>query len=371
MSEPQPLDVLRVLLDPVRLAVAGAAATGSVRHSDLADQLDVEPKAVAKAVADLRAVGLLTDDGVVDRDALRGVATTLPAPAGSLGEPVPGPWSEDEARILGRFFDGDRLIEIPSSRSKRLLVLEKIALAFEPGRRYPERDVNFTIQLVHPDYAAIRRYMIDEGLMDRADGAYWRIGGRVDTAPEDVPELDTRSPLAVALEGVELRAYDRSMVTALTEAADDDRIPRYMGDMFATPYTVDDAEMWIDVATKAVPVTQYAVFVDGRLAGGLGGFPGSGEQTGTVEIGWWLDPDYWGRGIMSACAATLVDEFIGVRGYMRLWAPVMAPNVASKRVAERAGLQLESIAPSVYLKAGVRHDQWNYGITRAQWLAAR
>ena len=66
-----------------------------------------------------------------------------------------------------------------------------------------------------------------------------------------------------------------------------------------------------------------------------------------------------------------MDEFIGVRGYMRLWAPVMAPNVASKRVAERAGLQLESIAPSVYLKAGVRHDQWNYGITRAQWLAAR
>jgi RimJ/RimL family protein N-acetyltransferase len=67
----------------------------------------------------------------------------------------------------------------------------------------------------------------------------------------------------------------------------------------------------------------------------------------------------------------LVDEFFGVRGYMRLWAPVMAPNEASKRVAERAGLRLEGIAPSAYLKAGVRHDAWNYGLTRTGWLTDR
>ncbi|MBW2471858.1 MAG: GNAT family N-acetyltransferase [Deltaproteobacteria bacterium] len=47
----------------------------------------------------------------------------------------------------------------------------------------------------------------------------------------------------------------------------------------------------------------------------------------------------------------------------------MKPNVASARVAEKAGLRLEGVAPSVYLKRGVRYDQLNYGLTRAQWRA--
>jgi len=32
-----------------------------------------------------------------------------------------------------------------------------------------------------PDYAALRRYLVDEGFLDRADGVYWRAGGTVET----------------------------------------------------------------------------------------------------------------------------------------------------------------------------------------------
>ena len=28
------------------------------------------------------------------------------------------------------------------------------------------------------DYAALRRYLVDEGMLSRADGVYWRTGGR-------------------------------------------------------------------------------------------------------------------------------------------------------------------------------------------------
>ena len=48
--------------------------------------------------------------------------------------------------------------------------------------RYPEREVNFTLQLWYPDYAALRRYLVDAGFLARADGVYWRIGGR---SPDD------------------------------------------------------------------------------------------------------------------------------------------------------------------------------------------
>ncbi len=39
-------------------------------------------------------------------------------------------------------------------------------------------EVNFTLQLFYADYATLRRYLVDEEFMTRADGVYWRSGGR-------------------------------------------------------------------------------------------------------------------------------------------------------------------------------------------------
>jgi hypothetical protein len=54
----------------------------------------------------------------------------------------------------------------------------RLAGEFEPGLRYDEREVSFRLQMFHEDYAALRRYLVDEGLLTRADGVYWRSGGR-------------------------------------------------------------------------------------------------------------------------------------------------------------------------------------------------
>jgi hypothetical protein len=72
-----------------------------------------------------------------------------------------------------------RLVSIPSSRTKRLVVLELLAQEFEPGRRYSESMVNLTLGRFHPDTAALRRYLVDEGFLDRSAGEYWRAGGPV------------------------------------------------------------------------------------------------------------------------------------------------------------------------------------------------
>lgn len=83
--------------------------------------------------------------------------------------------------MLARFFRGDRPVGLPAHRSKRLVVLQRLALEFEPGERYPEADVNAArLATFHDDAAALRRALVDEGLLDRADGRHWRAGGRVD-----------------------------------------------------------------------------------------------------------------------------------------------------------------------------------------------
>jgi hypothetical protein len=88
--------------------------------------------------------------------------------------------------VLQRFLVGGRLVAIPAQRSKRRVVLDHLASLFEPGVRYTEAEVNQALAAYHPDYAALRRYLVDEEFMDRSGGIYWRAGGTVDV--EGPPE---------------------------------------------------------------------------------------------------------------------------------------------------------------------------------------
>jgi hypothetical protein len=81
---------------------------------------------------------------------------------------------------LKAFVRDGQVENLPAKMSRRRLLLNQVALAFEPGVRYPERDVDDFMRAIHSDHAALRRYMVDEEFLDRADGMYWRIGG---TAP--------------------------------------------------------------------------------------------------------------------------------------------------------------------------------------------
>ena len=174
-----PSDFVRLLLDPVRLAVAGDAVAEASDASTLAARLDVDERAIAEARGKLMAAGLLVD-GRLDQAALLNVAQQLPTDPPADATVVDGPWTAEEVLVLNRFFSGDRLQSIPSNLAKRRVVLERLAQEFEPGVRYEEADVNFRLQLFYSDYAALRRYLVDEGLMSRADGVYWRTGGRYD-----------------------------------------------------------------------------------------------------------------------------------------------------------------------------------------------
>lgn len=87
----------------------------------------------------------------------------------------------NDERVLRAFLTDDgRLHTIPSKRAKLLVVLDHLAQAFEPGRRYPEAEVNEMLQRLHPDHAALRRYLVETLFLTREDGVYWRSGGTVE-----------------------------------------------------------------------------------------------------------------------------------------------------------------------------------------------
>ena len=85
--------------------------------------------------------------------------------------------AEYDARVRENFIDaGQRLISIPVQRKKRLAILRWLVEDFQPGRRYAEAEVNQIISRRHGDFATLRRYLVDEELMQRQHGIYWRTG---------------------------------------------------------------------------------------------------------------------------------------------------------------------------------------------------
>lgn len=90
------------------------------------------------------------------------------------------PDERERAKLLRAYFRDGRLAVMPRSGRRRQFVLEEVAQLFEPGRRYAEVEVNLILRQVWDDVAALRRYLVDAALLDRAAGRYWRIGGPVD-----------------------------------------------------------------------------------------------------------------------------------------------------------------------------------------------
>ena len=182
-SSATPEEVLRSLADPERLAVAGALAREPLTARALADRLDLPLQKVRKHLTRLSTTGLAAVGS--DRRTYRLVPEALREAAQEIGPPreagIPlGALDEEEEAVLRQYFRGGRLREIPARQSKRRVILMRLALEFEAGVRYPERQVNETLRRFHDDYAALRRFLVDEDLLSRDRGQYWRTGGPVE-----------------------------------------------------------------------------------------------------------------------------------------------------------------------------------------------
>jgi hypothetical protein len=169
-----------LLADPVRLKVVAALALGAGTIEDVAAAAGLSLKDVALAARRLARAGLVHRDG--HALALHTERFGAAARAAAESAPVPEPLSSDPAEdaVLSAFVRDGRLVSIPAQRTKRRVVLEHLVRVFEPGIQYPEREVNALLAVWHADVAALRRHLVDEGLLSREAGVYWRSGGYVE-----------------------------------------------------------------------------------------------------------------------------------------------------------------------------------------------
>jgi hypothetical protein len=171
-----------LLADDDRRAVFAALTLGAAGLDDAARVSGLPVERAARALGRLVDAGLVVEGsngglavmGAAFQRAAR-VARARPARDEHAGEPPA------RRKVLDAFVRDGRIVSLPSAHGKRLVVLDWVVQDFEPGRRYPERRVNTVLERRFDDVAALRRFLVDEGLLDRAGGEYWRSGGTVAT----------------------------------------------------------------------------------------------------------------------------------------------------------------------------------------------
>jgi len=163
-----------LLAEPERLRTFAAIVLGASQPEEIASRAGLEVGTVHNAVRRLQTGGLVSTgpDGfraetAVFKDAVR-------ADRPSLEDRVP--LHEDPRRnaVLRSFIKDGRIAVMPTVPAKLRIVLEYVAEAFEPGRDYPEAEVNDLLHGWFEDHAMLRRYLVDQGEMKRADGIYRR-----------------------------------------------------------------------------------------------------------------------------------------------------------------------------------------------------
>ena len=154
------------------------------RHTEeLATILLLNPATVSFHLAKLSEAGLLESEKDQYYQIYSLVGSVLGKPLSDIifmDQPELTQQVDEDAyrnKVLETFIRRGRLTEIPAQHKKKQLIMEKLVEEFEPGREYAEQEVNRILVEFHDDVAALRRGLIDHGLMERAQGIYRRLAG--------------------------------------------------------------------------------------------------------------------------------------------------------------------------------------------------
>lgn len=178
------LNFFKALADANRLRIVGLLARQPYTVEQLAAQLELSESTTSHHLARLSKAGLVSAraDGhyyfySLQTDALREMSQRVldhpeaPEPASRLDEDAL------DRKVLASFTDTQgRITAFPAQQKKFLVLLRYVIQAFEPGKRYTEKEVNEILLRYNKDTAQLRRSLVEFHMMAREGGGgqYWR-----------------------------------------------------------------------------------------------------------------------------------------------------------------------------------------------------
>ncbi len=179
------LDFFKALADANRLKIIGLLAREPLSVEQLAEMLGISSSTVSHHLSRLSKAGLVSARAEsyysvyqLETKALEDMSHRLLS-----SETLPAVTADVDidayaSKVLNTYLAPDgRIKAFPVQSKKYQVILKHVVKIFEPGKRYPEKQVNEMLSRFNDDVASIRRDLVGYGLMKRegGGGAYWRV----------------------------------------------------------------------------------------------------------------------------------------------------------------------------------------------------
>lgn len=161
-----------------------------------------------------------------------------------------------------------------------------------------------------------------------------------------------------------LRSWTAADLPALITYANNWKIAKNLTNAFPHPYTKENGEYFITMATQAEPHTIFAIDVQGEAIGAAGLHAQTDIYEKNMELGYWLAEPFWGQGLMTRVVHQMVDYAFRTFPIARVYARPFGTNRASQRVLEKAGFTLDAKLVQTLFKNGEFIDEYIYAIRR-------
>lgn len=168
---------------------------------------------------------------------------------------------------------------------------------------------------------------------------------------------------------VALRKWELSDAASLAEMVG--KIDRkYLSNRMPNPYTEADAEWFINEMAKKREAERTGVLskivVDGKAVGNISVEKMSGLRSGVGVIGYFITPEYCGKGIATQAVKLICDVAFNKLNLTRIEGSAFEPNIASRRVLEKAGFELEGVLKNSFCKNGKLYNECIYGLVKGE-----
>jgi len=139
--------------------------------------------------------------------------------------------------------------------------------------------------------------------------------------------------------GLRLRTLTRRDAELVVRATSAETGPALWSPHPAGPYTLNDAQAALrDWDPDAEAQTSYGILDDGELLGALGLMP---DGPRSAELAYWVRPQSRRQGLALRGVQEITQWAHRDAGLTRIWLEINPDNVASQRLAERAGYRYE------------------------------
>ncbi len=164
----------------------------------------------------------------------------------------------------------------------------------------------------------------------------------------------------------------------LAAAMNNKKIQDNLRDGIPYPYTIKDAEEFIDTMMKANADETYAFAIvvehevddaaedkaEDKVIGSIGLFRSTNIHYRTAEMGYYIAEEYWGKGLGTSAVRQACRYVFDNTDIVRIFAEPFATNAGSCRILEKAGFQLEGIMRKNAVKNGEIIDMKMYALTK-------